>query len=766
MSDATRRQSASSSAVPTTAAASSVPPTARSGRGGYPRLFSPWRVGHLSLPNRVVMGSMHMGLEDSHDDLPRLAEFYAERARGGAGLIVTGGFSPNRLGRLSPGAGMLASQADADAHRVVTDAVHAEGGRILAQLLHAGRYAKSPLQVSASRTRAPISPVTAFALPTAAVRRTVQDFVRAAGWARRAGYDGVEVMASEGYLINQFLAPATNHRTDRYGGTADNRRRFLEEIVSGIRQAAGNDFVISVRLSMVDLVQDGQTLEEVLDVARAVERCGADLINTGIGWHEARVPTIVTSVPRAAFAAATARVREVVDIPVSASNRITLPHTAEQILEAGQADAVTMARPFLADAAWVAKARADHEAAITPCIGCNQACLDHVFSGRTVSCLMNPRAGRETEAPYDRLGGPVALGMPEVPAAPASRPTVAAGRTRADAETADHTTGPAEGRRRVAVVGGGPAGLAAAHAAAARGHEVTLFEATGHIGGQFRLARRIPGKEEFAEALAHFRDRLDPLGVDVRTGVRADAAMLVGQAGEPAYDHVVVATGVVPRELDIPGIDRPEVHAYPDVVDGTVTCGDTVAVIGAGGIGVDVAELLTAPASHAHGAFQDLQDWQAEWGVDPAFTERGALTSRRPEAPARTVHLLQRSPGKIGARLGATTGWVHRAALKARGVVKHSGVRYVKIDDDGLHVDVTRTVGTWRKRTQVSRTVLAVSDVVVCAGQESEASLAAELRAAGMPDERIHVVGGALKAGEIDAKRAIDEAVRAVATIG
>lgn len=722
-----------STAVPTTAADPSTPPTARSGRGGFPRLFSPWRVGHLTLPNRVVMGSMHMGLEDSHEDLPRLAEFYAERARGGAGLIVTGGFAPNRLGRLTLGAGMLASQADAEAHRVVTGAVHAEGGRILAQLLHAGRYAQSPLQVSASRTRAPISPVTAFALPTPAVRRTVQDFVRAAGWARQAGYDGVEVMASEGYLINQFLAPATNRRTDRYGGSAENRRRFLEEIVAGIRAAAGDDFVVSVRLSMVDLVQDGQTLQEVLDVARAVERCGADLINTGIGWHEARVPTIVTSVPRAAFAAATARVREAVDIPVSASNRITLPHTAEEILAAGQADAVTMARPFLADAAWVAKAKADHEAAITPCIGCNQACLDHVFSGRTVSCLVNPRAGRETEEPYTRLGMP--------------------------------TTRRAGAAQRVAVVGGGPAGLAAAHAAAQDGHAVTLFEASEHIGGQFRLARRIPGKEEFAEALAHFRDRLDPLGVEVRTGVRADADLLRGAGAAEPFDHVVVATGVVPRELDIPGIDRPEVHAYPDVVDGTVTCGDTVAVIGAGGIGVDVAELLTAPADHPHGAFQDRADWEHEWGVDPDFSDRGGLMRRDTPAVPRTVHLLQRSPGKIGARLGATTGWVHRATLKARGVVQHSGVRYVRIDDEGLHVEVTTTVGRLRKRTRVSRKVLAVTDVVVCAGQESEADLADELRAAGMPAERIHVVGGALKAGEIDAKRAIDEAVRAVAAI-
>ena len=717
-------------------ASPSVPPTARSGRGGYPRLFSPWQVGHLTLPNRVVMGSMHMGLEDSHADLPRLAEFYAERARGGVGLIVTGGFAPNRLGRLSPGAGMLATRKDAEAHRVVTDAVHGEGGHILAQLLHAGRYAQSPLQVSASRTRAPISPVTAFALPTAAVRRTVRDFVRAAGWARQAGYDGVEVMASEGYLINQFLAPATNRRTDCYGGSARNRRRFLEEIVTGIRQAAGEGFVISVRLSMVDLVQDGQTLEETLDAARAVERCGADLINTGIGWHEARVPTIVTSVPRAAFATATARVKDVVDIPVSASNRITLPHTAEQILSADQADAVTMARPFLADGHWVRKAQADHEQAITPCIGCNQACLDHVFSGRTVTCLVNPRAGRETEEPYTRLG------MPAMPSA-----------------------GRDDGALRVAVVGGGPAGLAAAHAAAEAGHAVTLFEEQERVGGQFRLARRIPGKEEFAEALAHFRDRLEPLGVDVRTGVRADAVILTGGAGEPAFDHVVVATGVVPRELDIPGIDRPEVHAYPDVVDGTVTCGDTVAVIGAGGIGVDVAELLTTPADHPHGAFQERADWEREWGVDPDFGGRGGLAPRTAPAVPRTVHLLQRSPGRIGARLGATTGWVHRGTLKARGVVQHSGVRYLRIDDAGLHIEVTRTVGRLRKRTEVSRKVLAVTDVVVCAGQESEASLAVRLRAAGMPEERIHVVGGALKAGEIDAKRAIDEAVRAVARI-
>ncbi|MDO5634563.1 MAG: FAD-dependent oxidoreductase [Micrococcus sp.] len=717
--------------------------TARSGRGGYPRLFTPWRLAHLTLPHRVIMGSMHVGLEDRHEDLPRLGAFYAERARHGAALMVTGGFAPNRLGRLTRRAGMLASRADAEAHRAVTAPVHAAGGRILAQLLHAGRYAKSPLQVSASRTRAPISPVTAWAMPRWLVQRTIADFVRAAGWARVAGYDGIEIMASEGYLINQFLAARTNHRRDDYGGSAENRRRLVVEIVRGIREAAGSDFVISVRLSMQDLVEQGQTQAEILDTARAVEAAGADLLNTGIGWHESRIPTIATSVPRAAFTAATARVRAAVGIPVSASNRITLPHTAEEILQRGDADAVTLARPFLADPAWVEHAAADRETAITPCIACNQACLDHVFRDVAATCLVNPRAARETLEPYLRLHA--------VDEGPGDRKRIELETPRA--------------RRRVAVVGAGPAGLAAAHAAGQRGHAVVLFEAAEHTGGQFRLAQRIPGKEEFSEALAHFQSRLNAVGVEVRLGTRAQAQDLL-----EGFDHVIVATGVRPRTLEIPGLQpgaapgRVAVHTYPDVVAGRVQVGPRVAIIGAGGIGVDVAQLLSEPDSTADtGSAHDGADaaaaWQREWGVDPDGAGPGGLSTPQPGAAPRAVTLLQRKPGKIGAGLGATTGWIHRATLRIRKVDQLSGVEYVRLDDAGLHIRRTAADGAVRDQ------VLDVTDVVICAGQESERGLAEDLLAAGFPAQRLSIVGGALKAGEVDAQRAIDEAVRAAATL-
>ncbi len=690
----------------------------------YPHLFRPIEIAGATLPNRVVMGSMHMGLEDRRSDIPKLAAFYAERARGGAGLIVTGGYSPNLTGRLTPWAGTMRSARDAGAHRRITEAVHAEGGRIVLQLLHAGRYAYHPFQVGAGRSPSPITPFRPRALSTRAVERTVADFIRAAGYARQAGYDGVEVMGSEGYLINQFLSPRTNTRTDEWGGSPGARRRVATEIVRRIREAAGPDFIITFRLSMVDLVPDGQTLQETLDLAREVEDAGADLLNTGIGWHEARVPTIVTSVPRAAFADFTRRVREVVDIPVAASNRITMPHTAEQVLAEGQADLVTMARPFLADPDWVAKAAADDAGRINSCIGCNQACLDHTFQNRPASCLVNPRAGRETDPAFPPLPSRPLLPLtPLRPTAPTPTPTAVL---------------------TVAVVGAGPAGLTAATEAAARGHRVDLYEATGSIGGQFRLARQIPGKEEFAETLRYFESRLADTGVRVRLNHRVTATELL----DAGYDRILLATGVVPRTVDIPGADHPSVHAYPDVVDGLVECGPRVAVIGAGGIGFDVSELLTEPA---HPGAQPLDSWQRQWGVDPDFTRRGGLTAPDPEPAARTVHLVQRKTSKMGAGLGKTTGWAHRATLKARGVEFITGAEYVRIDSAGLHL-----------RVDGEDRLLEVDDVVVCAGQVSQRDLYAELTAAGAD---VVLVGGADVAAELDAKRAIEQATRVAASL-
>jgi 2,4-dienoyl-CoA reductase (NADPH2) len=680
----------------------------------YPVLFSPVAVGPLRLANRVIMGSMHLGLEDRRRDAPKLAAFYAERARGGAGLIITGGFAPNRTGRLTPMAGTMRSAADARAHRTITDAVHAAGGRIALQLLHAGRYSHHPWPAAPDRSKSPITPFTARRLSARAVERTVADFVRAAGLARQAGYDGIEVMGSEGYLINQFLSPRTNHRTDAWGGTPQKRRRLATEIVRRIRRAAGPDFLIVFRMSMVDLVPDGQSLAETLDLARELEDAGADLLNTGIGWHEARVPTIVTSVPRAAFTDFTRRVREAVSVPVAASNRINMPQTAEQVLATGQADLVTMARPFLADPAWVAKAAAGSPERINTCIACNQACLDHTFQKRPASCLVNPRAGRETDPDFPPA--------PERPLLPITSRT-AAGR---------------EAGRRIAVVGAGPAGLAAATQAAARGLDVDLFEAAGSIGGQFRLARQIPGKEEFAETLRYFRQRLEETGVRLHLGHRVTAPELL----DGGYDRILLATGVVPRGIDLPGIDRPNVHAYPDVVSGRVRCGPRVAIIGAGGIGHDVAELLTEP--HA-------PSWHAQWGVDVDFTDRGGLATARPGAPARRVHLIQRKTTKLGTGLGKTTGWVHRSALRARGVEGITGAEYVRIDDAGLHLDVDGT-----------RRVVEVDDVVVCAGQVSQRDLYDPLVAAGAD---VVLVGGADVAAELDARRAIEQATRLAARL-
>lgn len=647
----------------------------------YPHLLAPLDLGFTTLRNRVLMGSMHTGLEDHARDFPKLAAYFAERAAGGVGLMVTGGFAPNLRGWLKPFAGRMSLPWHVPRHRQVTAAVHAHGAKICLQLLHAGRYAYHPLSVAAALAKS----------------RRVRSMPRGLS-ARGAGYDGVEIMGSEGYLLNEFTAPRTNHRRDAWGGDAQRRMRFAVETVRRVREACGPDFILIYRLSLLDLVEDGNGWDDIVAQARAVEAAGATLINTGIGWHEARIPTIATSVPRAAFTAVTAKLKPHVALPLVATNRINMPDVAERVLAQGHADLVSMARPLLADPQWVEKARSGRAHAINTCIACNQACLDQVFSNQRASCLVNPRAGAETELNY----------LP--------------------------TTAP----KTIAVVGAGPAGLACASVAAERGHRVVLFDAAPEIGGQFNLAKRIPGKEEFHETLRYFDHRLADAGVERRLGTRVGVADLAG------FDEVVVATGVTPRRVAFPGADDPRVVGYLDVLEGRrVTVGARAAIIGAGGIGFDVAEFL---AEAGPSPSLDPARWMREWGVDPTFEAAGGLVPAQPEPPARQLWLLQRSPGKPGARLGKTTGWIHRAALKAKGVRMLGGVEYLGMDAAGLRI-----------RVDGSEQVLAVDHVVVCAGQEPRRDLFDALQAQG---RRVHLIGGARLAAELDAKRAIDEGSR------
>lgn len=652
----------------------------------YPHLLAPLDLGFTKLKNRVLMGSMHTGLEEYPDGMKKLAAFYAARAAGGVGLIVTGGISPNKEGILVRGAARLDDDKHLDHHRTVTGAVHRAGGKIALQILHAGRYGAHQDSVAPSPIRSPISPLTPRELSPEDIERTIADFARCAALAQEAGYDGVEVMGSEGYLINQFCAPRSNHRTDEWGGTAENRRRFPVEIVRAIRAAVGPRFIIIYRLSMLDLVEEGSSWDEVVQLGKAVEEAGASIINTGIGWHEARIPTIATLVPGGAFAWVTAKMKGNVTIPLIATNRINDPAQAEAILADGGADMVSMARPFLADAELVKKAAEDRPWDINTCIACNQACLDHVFAGKMASCLVNPFACRETE-----------WGVTPSPAP-----------------------------KKIAVVGAGPAGMAAAATLGERGHKVTLFDAKSEIGGQFNLARRIPGKEVFGETLRYFRHQLPKAGVTVKLG------QLVGVEELKGFDHVVLATGITPRTPPIPGIDHAKVAAYIDVIEGRAPIGATVAIIGAGGIGFDVAEFLT----HDKG-----ENYLAHWGVDTAYHNRGGLTS--PEAPKvpRRVTLLQRKNSKVGDGLGKTTGWAKRALLLQRGVKMLAGVEYLKIDDAGLHI-----------RLGAEEQLLAVDNVVICAGQVSRRDLEEGLKEAGIATS---IIGGAYEAGELDAKRAI-----------
>lgn len=658
----------------------------------FPHLFAPLDLGFINLKNRVLMGSMHTGLEEERDGFRRMAAYYGLRAEGGVGLIVTGGVAPSRSGWVAPFSIRLADTSQLEGHQLITDAVHAHGGVICMQILHAGRYGYHPLCVAPSKLKAPINRFAPRALSGRGVKAAIEDFVKTAALAAQAGYDGAEIMGSEGYLINEFIAAKTNRRTDEWGGSFSNRIRFPLEIVRGIRERLGEKFIIVYRLSMLDLVDNGSSWEEVVELARGIEAAGATIINTGIGWHESRVPTIATVVPRRAFSWVTRRLMGAVTIPLVTSNRINMPEVAEKVLAEGCADMVSMARPFLADPLWVKKADEGRENEINTCIACNQACLDHIFARQTASCLVNPRACHETIKPFIKT----------------------------------------DGSKRIAVVGAGPAGLSCAVTAAARGHRVTLFESSAEIGGQFRLARAIPGKEEFRETLRYYQVQLDLHKVDVRLAQPASVEDLQG------FDEVVVATGILPRKIALAGADLPHVCGYTEVIRGEREMGAKVAVIGAGGIGFDLATFLLGRELSESAGVKKFMD---EWGIDMQYDHAGGLKKPASPPPLREIHLLQRKSTKPGAGLGKTTGWIHRSVLKKNRVRFWSAVEYLEIAGEGLRI-----------RHGGEELLLAVDNVVICAGQLSERRLADSLAAAGIA---CHIIGGALAAGELDAERAI-----------
>jgi len=661
----------------------------------YPHLLEPLDLGFTTLRNRTLMGSMHTGLEDRAKDFPKLAAYFGERARGGVALAVTGGFAPNIEGWLSPFGSKLSMPWEVGRHEQVTDAVHQEGGKIAIQILHAGRYGYSPLCVSASGIKSPISMFKPREISSKGIYRTIKDYATSARLAQKAGYDGIEIMGSEGYFINQFLVQHTNKRTDEWGGAFENRMRLPVEVVRAVREAVGENFIIVYRLSMLDLIKDGSTWEEVVQLGKAIEEAGATIINTGIGWHEARIPTIVTSVPRGAFTWVTGKMKEHVDLPLVTTNRINDPQVADDIISRGDADMVSMARPFLADPDFVNKAAAGKSEEINTCIGCNQACLDHVFSRQRATCLVNPRAAYETEL----------------------------------------ITQPTENKRKIAVVGSGPAGLSASTELAANGHDVTLFDMEDKIGGQFNIAKKIPGKEEFYETLRYYDVMLKKHSVNIQLNTKVNAQDLIDQG----FDEVVLATGITPRTPPIPGVDHEKVLSYIDVIKHEKPVGNKIAVIGAGGIGFDVSELLVHKGTSPS---MDIDLFNKEWGVNQSYDSRGAWAQPQPEESAREVVMLQRKKSKMGAGLGKTSGWVHRSSLKMKNVDMITGVSYDKIDDQGLHITINET----------EKRVIECDNIIMCAGQVSRRDLQEELEQAGLP---VHLIGGSRLAGELDAKRAI-----------